>query len=301
MSTQRPRATPVALVLLARGASAPVPTLVPRALIGPIWVTWGHVSVELREGSLLIGRGAECDLVLEDPLVSRVHARVLLSSDGVMLEDLHSTNGVYLNGDRVMGAAGVNVGDRALLGLQEVAFSEIGTDPPPPSVSNADDSSPDSATPKPTSPLQPSLGIPITTRVDALDLVGTLARRLTNEKKSEEAPRLLGPQLRGILRGANSGLVVPDALSTLASEYALDLAHWTANSRWLDYVVELHLVTKRLMPTSVLTALQRAERWVGPLNRTLLEYYVSALTYRELPDQDERARLTMLKRLLKKK
>jgi pSer/pThr/pTyr-binding forkhead associated (FHA) protein len=257
--------------------------------------------VDLREGSLLIGRAAECDLVLDDPLVSRIHARVVVNTDGVMLEDVHSTNGVYLNGDRLVAAAALNVGDRALVGTQELSFSEIGTVPPPPSASKTNESPPSSASPRGATPAQTSLGIPITTRVEALDLVGTLARRLANEKKADEAPRLLGPHLRGILRGASSGLVVPEALSTLASEYALDLAHWTANSRWLDYVVELHLVTKRLMPTSVLAALQRAERWVGPLNRTLLEYYVAARTYREPAALDERTRLTMLKRLLKKK
>jgi hypothetical protein len=142
----------------------------------------------------------------------------------------------------------------------------------------------------------------VTARAEALDLLGTLARRLANEHKAEQAPRMLGPHLRGILRGASSGLVVAESLATSASEYAIDLAHWTADPAWLDYVIELHLVTRRLVAGPILAALQRAERWVGAMNRPLLEYYVSSFADRvKTLDRDEKARLTMLRRILKKR
>jgi hypothetical protein len=113
---------------------------------------------------------------------------------------------------------------------------------------------------------------------------------------------MLGPHLRGILRGASSGLVVPDTLAISASEYAIDLAHWTADPTWLDYVIELHLVTHRLVPSTILAALQRAERWVGAMNRPMLEYYVSSFSERSKQlDRDEKARLTVLRRILKKR
>jgi hypothetical protein len=247
-------------------------------------------------------------LVLEDSLVSRMHARVYVSSEGVRLEDLHSTNGVYVNGDRIVQTAALNAGDRAVIGTQELSFSEIGTEPAPP-MSAAPLSGPEPlpglvnrTAPDTPRSLEKSTAIPITARAEALDLLGTLARRLANEHKADQAPRMLGPHLRGILRGASSGLVVPDSLAALASEYAIDLAHWTADARWLDYVVELHLVTRRLMPATVLAGLQRAERWVGPMNRPLLEYYVSSFTSqsREL-DPSERSRMGLLRRILKKK
>ncbi len=238
--------------------------------------------------------------MLEDVLVSRMHARLLLTSEGVTLEDLHSTNGVYVNGDRIMQVAALNIGDCVLIGTQEISFSEIGTDPAPPPSFDLEEMR--------TAPIVETshsggkpVAIPITARADALHMLGTLARQLANEHKAEQAPRILGPHLRGILRGAGSGLVVPEALSTLASEYALDLAHWTADPRWLDYVVELHLVTKRLFSAPILAALQRAERWVGPLNRSLLEYYVAACAREKQLDPDEKARLALVKRILKKK
>jgi hypothetical protein len=259
----------------------------------------GTLQQELRSGSLLIGRISECDFMLEDALVSRTHARVVVEEDGIRLEDLHSTNGVYLNGARIAHSVLLNVGDQVLIGTQELQFAEFSAGPATPLLPTFE---------QPTTPMlehqaQPAPGpIPVTARADALEMLGTLARRLANEQKAEQAPRMLGPHLKGILRGASSGLVVPEALANLAAEYAFDLAHWTADTRWLDYVVELHLVTKRLMAAQTLVALQRAERWIGHVNRDLLGYYVASFMARASSfSPDERSRFGTLQRLHKKK
>jgi hypothetical protein len=274
----------------------------PDPLVGPVKVVCGSVEHELRRGSLLVGRGSECEIVIDDPLISRMHARIQVDSEGVKVEDLYSTNGVYLNGERIMQARLLHAGDRLFVGNHEVTFVEIRTDPAPaPSVRP----SPASEYPDPLTRPNVAAGatdIPITARADALDLLGNLARRLANDVKAEQAPRMLGPHLKGILRGASAGLVVPDALCEIASEYAVDLAHWTSDPRWLDYVVELHLITKRVMSSGTVSALQRSERWVGALNRSLLEYYVGSFAPRlsEL-EKEEKARLATLRRILKKK
>jgi GAF domain-containing protein len=53
----------------------------------------------VREGeSLTVGRDSECDLVLEDPRVSKLHARVQWDGEGWRLEDLGSKNGTSVNG-----------------------------------------------------------------------------------------------------------------------------------------------------------------------------------------------------------
>lgn len=49
----------------------------------------------------VIGRGGDCDLVLTDDGVSRRHARLQLTEEGVFLEDLGSTNGCFVGGQRV--------------------------------------------------------------------------------------------------------------------------------------------------------------------------------------------------------
>lgn len=273
----------------------------PEPLVGPVKVTCGSAEGELRRGSLLLGRGSECDLVVEDALVSRMHARIHVEPDGVRAEDLYSTNGVYLNGERITHARLIHQGDRLFMGNHEIVLVEVRTDrAPAPSV-------PPSSVPYQREPgTRPmaapgTVDIPITARADALDLLGNLARRLANDVKAEQAPRMLGPHLQGILRGASAGLVVPPALCEIASEYAVDLAHWTSDRGWLDYVVELHVATRRLMSAATVSALQRSERYIGALDRVRLEYYVGIFDQGQSLDKGERARLASLRRILKRK
>ncbi|GII87353.1 peptide-binding protein [Sphaerisporangium siamense] len=68
----------------------------------------------------VVGRGAECDLVLSDLTVSRVHAELRRDSDDWMLIDLGSLNGTRLNGWRLVGPARVRIGDEVSFG--ECAF-----------------------------------------------------------------------------------------------------------------------------------------------------------------------------------
>jgi len=67
------------------------------------------------EGELVIGRGPELDLVLVEDMVSREHARVTVSSARVLVQDLGSTNGTFVNGDKVT-QADLSEGDRILIG-----------------------------------------------------------------------------------------------------------------------------------------------------------------------------------------
>jgi FHA domain-containing protein len=69
------------------------------------------------DGELILGRDhASADLVIDDPGVSRRHARVLADRGGVMIEDLGSSNGTYVNGRRISGPVEVGPGDDLQLG-----------------------------------------------------------------------------------------------------------------------------------------------------------------------------------------
>ena len=65
---------------------------------------------------ILIGRGEKCQLVLDDTYVSQMHARIFPKGDAVMIEDLGSTNGTYLNRQRITAATEVQRGDRVKIG-----------------------------------------------------------------------------------------------------------------------------------------------------------------------------------------
>jgi pSer/pThr/pTyr-binding forkhead associated (FHA) protein len=52
-------------------------------------------------GRLVIGRDAECDLVLDEPEMSRRHAMIEVAPQEIYLRDLGSANGTYVNGVQV--------------------------------------------------------------------------------------------------------------------------------------------------------------------------------------------------------
>jgi pSer/pThr/pTyr-binding forkhead associated (FHA) protein len=68
-----------------------------------------------RHNTLTIGRANECDLVLDSPLVSRHHARLERSGPARVLIDLGSTNGTYVNSQRI-DRAELHAGDVVQIG-----------------------------------------------------------------------------------------------------------------------------------------------------------------------------------------
>ena len=65
-------------------------------------------------GVINLGRADDNDVVLTDIGVSRRHARILVQSDGVFVEDLSSGNGTYFRGMRVERQA-IHTGDEVLI------------------------------------------------------------------------------------------------------------------------------------------------------------------------------------------
>ncbi len=75
------------------------------------------------DGTLTIGREPSCSVIIPDRQVSRFHARLVPMSDGVMLEDMGSKNGTYLNNVPVHGAVMLRDGDIIKIALvQEMMF-----------------------------------------------------------------------------------------------------------------------------------------------------------------------------------
>jgi hypothetical protein len=82
-----------------------------------------HVVVGL--SPTLIGRAGHCDLVLPQDNVSREHARVSLRHGEFVVEDLGSSNGTWVNGERLTGPTVLRDGDGLVLGDAEIAFSSV--------------------------------------------------------------------------------------------------------------------------------------------------------------------------------
>jgi pSer/pThr/pTyr-binding forkhead associated (FHA) protein len=67
----------------------------------------------------IVGSGGNCDIVVAQPRVSRRHCRFTELADGYLLEDLGSSNGTYVNGERIDAATRVTAGDRITMGALE--------------------------------------------------------------------------------------------------------------------------------------------------------------------------------------
>lgn len=74
-------------------------------------------TLPLNEGGLLIGRNPECSLVLTDDYASGRHLRVYLGPDGVWYaDDLNSTNGTFINNQRIGTGHRLEVGTQIRIG-----------------------------------------------------------------------------------------------------------------------------------------------------------------------------------------
>ncbi|MDG2024743.1 MAG: FHA domain-containing protein [Actinomycetota bacterium] len=65
---------------------------------------------------LTIGRAATCDVTIDDTYASQIHARVFRRDNEHVLEDLGSTNGTYLNRQKVASATNLKTGDHLQIG-----------------------------------------------------------------------------------------------------------------------------------------------------------------------------------------
>jgi pSer/pThr/pTyr-binding forkhead associated (FHA) protein len=63
-----------------------------------------------------LGRAAGCQVTLDDNYVSQLHARVFSRDGRYLVEDLGSTNGTYLNRQKVSGPMSIDPGDRLQIG-----------------------------------------------------------------------------------------------------------------------------------------------------------------------------------------
>ncbi|HSV38867.1 MAG TPA: BTAD domain-containing putative transcriptional regulator [Nocardioidaceae bacterium] len=89
----------------------------PPSLVAP-----GGKRLLLTGAPVVIGRHGDCDLVLSDEQASRRHAQVEAGPRGFVLVDLGSTNGTFLNGQRVEGATPLGHGDRIEIGHAVVHY-----------------------------------------------------------------------------------------------------------------------------------------------------------------------------------
>ena len=84
------------------------------------------LTFRVGQDAQVIGRAPTADIVLADPHLSRRHATVRATPEGVLLTDLGSTNGTWLNDTRVTGSVAIADGDVVRLGRTDLRLYDPG-------------------------------------------------------------------------------------------------------------------------------------------------------------------------------
>ena len=238
-------------------------------------------------GQFLIGRTPECQLSLDDPLVSRRHAILEILADGVFVQDLGSRNGVFVNNERCEVRTRLSEGDVIRIGTQDLVLSGVDEIPsvPGPSARKfdmrstmqdvrmtellVDDDPPTSVTPRrpTTDPAR---------RVHGLSLIGGVADKALQLGRADEAERLLQRALQQTMSKARDG-TLPVAHSEKAALYAIRLAGGTTRGSWIDYVFELYTVLRAPLPARLVDELYAVVRKVKHGDLSALRGYTACL------------------------
>ena len=80
-------------------------------------------TFDLRDGATM-GRSDHAEIRVDDPFASSAHARIFARGDFMLVEDMGSTNGTYLNGRQLRGAERLKVADTIRIGDSEYRYQE---------------------------------------------------------------------------------------------------------------------------------------------------------------------------------
>jgi hypothetical protein len=85
-------------------------------------VVWAASEIPLASGNNLIGRDPDAAVAIDDPCVSRHHARIVVAAEGAVLEDLDSKNGTWRMGRRIAAPEPLSDGDEFRVGPAVLVF-----------------------------------------------------------------------------------------------------------------------------------------------------------------------------------
>jgi hypothetical protein len=237
-------------------------------------------DVELGPGATVVGRGESCDLVLDDPLMSRRHARFVVSQQGVSLEDLDSTNGVLVNGHRLERGA-VVPGDLITLGGHHAELCLVPWSPGSHRPARRRTASRRQAVAtmvgQPLSTLKEEEVTGSAPRAARLAMLWTVAEKAFELRRGAEAQRVLERPLLEVLERVESGAPVDLEEVQRAALLATRLAGQVGHGRWIDYVVRLYRRLERLPSSEIIDELHAVARRVSRVDLVELRGLIDQL------------------------
>ena len=232
---------------------------------------FGGRELRLDRPETLIGRAEGCHVVVNEGLVSRRHARILVERGRAYIEDLGSANGTFVNQARLNGRTLLFPGDHVFVGTCEIEFLREDAEERDTAPAFSSDGSEDEGRPTPSSGVAmfhhevgPEVGrVPSsrrrtfkhsaatlppeepTTQLEDFEYLGHLADKMFTMGRVDAARNILESHLNEILMGARAGRRPSIKLLDAASRYAVKLAQETLDGRWVDAAVEMHLIMCR--------------------------------------------------------
>ena len=261
------------------------------------FVVFAGAVVRLSKPVVVFGRSPACEFTIPNDSVSRVHARLHVRENDVVLEDLGSSNGTFVNERRVRGSVHLQPGDSILIGTEEISFFCRDPAEPfqsePPTLDAEEPERASRADAKPPVQVLPDgqVRVPSTLRADAFAHVGRLADKMLALGRAAEAVRLLTDHIENVLDGARRGSALESTLVDTTSRYALRLAEATGNGRWVDRAIELHSLATRPFAEATLEQLECALPMIDGVSEGPFVAYRRALLAR-------RSGMTVLERVL---
>jgi DNA-binding winged helix-turn-helix (wHTH) protein len=89
------------------------------------WIICNGRELSLGEGEHVLGRDDDVAVPLSSPTVSRHHARIVITGETAMLEDLESKNGTYVRGKAVTSPVQLTDGDRIRIGAFDLTYRTV--------------------------------------------------------------------------------------------------------------------------------------------------------------------------------
>jgi hypothetical protein len=249
-------------------------------------------EIDLPQGDTVIGRSATCQVTIEDPLVSREHARIRIHGERATIEDLGSRNGVQVGGMSLHSMHVLRDGERVRIGTQEMVFC---AGAPPPAMSMAARTTgfmchcSECGRPYPLEMLECPVcgssdrteedtlaGAPSSSQRDwGLDLVVEALRRAESLGRTDDIERILSHARLGIEQRIGNGEAVERPTLDAVADAAATLAARRGEAAWGKWLLSVYASLGAVPPRAVgksLIMLPASERSsLGPAARRVIE------------------------------
>ena len=236
------------------------------------WLITDRGEIRVPSGRSVLGRSMRCEIcIADDHEVSRRHCVFLVEEGSLLLQDLDSANGTYVNGEAITGSVRLFGGEVVRAGERHFQVGVgstppklcVATKPDPPAQASASATDVSDLTPTATS-----------SGVSAFLIAATRGRTPSGE---ELEPDVLEPMLVMVREEVNQRGDIELNILRHAAVTALALAVSGNDAPWVSYAVDLFVALRRPMPNDVLEALEIAVWHVNGIDPEPLAHYARVL------------------------